>query len=58
MPSQPEASTLPLALEFRDINLVIEPFNMSGPSKIIKESAPGVLNNVDLNIYDNSIKLK
>jgi SAM-dependent methyltransferase len=43
---------------YRDINLIIEPFNLSVPSEIIKESAPGVLNNVDLNIYNNSIKLK
>ena len=43
---------------FRDINLIIDPFNLSTPSEIIRESAPGVLNNVDLNIYDSSIKHK
>tara|TARA_B100000767_G_scaffold180685_1_gene168624 strand:- start:328 stop:1065 length:738 start_codon:yes stop_codon:yes gene_type:complete len=43
---------------YRDINLTIEPFNLKDPIKIIRESAPGVLNNVDLNIYDNSIKFK
>jgi SAM-dependent methyltransferase len=43
---------------FRDINLTIDPFNLRDTNKIIKESAPGVHNNVDLNIYDNSIKFK
>ena len=43
---------------YRDINLIIHPFNLSVPNTIIKEFAPGVFNNVDLNIYDNSIKLK
>ena len=43
---------------YRDINLIIDPFNLNSPYKIIKESAPGVVNNVDLNIYDNSIKFK
>ena len=38
---------------YRDINLTIEPFNFIGPLKIIKESAPGIINNVDLNIYKN-----
>ena len=34
MPSQPEASTLPLALEFRDINLVSRIIRMVIPNDI------------------------
>ena len=37
MPSQPEASTLPLALEFRDINLVLRIIRMVIPNDITKQ---------------------
>ena len=57
-PYKSENKDLKTEGRYRDINLIIHPFNLSVPNTIIKEFAPGVFNNVDLNIYDNSIKLK
>ena len=40
---------------FREINLIIEPFNLNKNYEVINESKNGILDNVNLNIY--SLKL-
>ena len=40
---------------FREINLIIEPFNLNKNYEVINESKNGILDNVNLNVY--SLKL-
>lgn len=40
---------------YRDINLLIEPFNLNKNFEIINESEKGVVNNVNLNVYHSKI---
>ena len=40
---------------FREINLIIEPFNLNKNYEVINESKNGIVDNVNLNVY--SLKL-
>ena len=41
---------------YRDINLLIEPFNLNKKFEIINESKNGVIDNVNLNIYSSKLE--
>ena len=43
---------------YRDINLLIEPFNLNKNFEVINESEKGVVNNVNLNVYHSKSWVK